>query len=331
MKLNRTVFNFICILFSTYTIAQIVDPSTSNYLPNPISRDIIASPTASGITRYADIPVDYYSGKPQISIPIYTLSENDINLPIHLSYHSDAIKVDDIASWVGLNWSLMAGGTITRLTHGLPDELPLGFLDLIKNFNHPVYGLNSTNTNDILDREDATDLYYMNEIYAGRYDTRPDEFHYNFFGYAGKFMFNNEGDFVSIPHNNFKIEFPEAQQTSISGFTITDDKGFIFTFGYGDTELTDVITSDPPMPDMISAWHLQSIQSPTGARMDLSYTAHNVIKYMTRATEYYVDIQGQCNPFLFDAPDQVVINEKNISTIETSGEILNLTLTSDVS
>ena len=70
------------------------------------------SPTVAGIIKYGDIPVDYSTGIPQITIPIYDIKCGNLIMPITLSYHAGGIKVDEASSWVGLGWSLFAGGTI---------------------------------------------------------------------------------------------------------------------------------------------------------------------------------------------------------------------------
>ncbi len=80
------------------------------------------SPTAAGLARYGDIPVSNHTGTPNINIPIYEVKTRDLSLPISLSYHASGIKVADLASWVGLGWSLNAGGVITRTIQSLPDE-----------------------------------------------------------------------------------------------------------------------------------------------------------------------------------------------------------------
>ena len=72
------------------------------------------SPNAASLGQYGDIPVSYYTGVPNISIPLYTINSGEIKLPISLSYHSSGIKVTQEASWVGLGWALNAGGVITR-------------------------------------------------------------------------------------------------------------------------------------------------------------------------------------------------------------------------
>jgi hypothetical protein len=73
-----------------------------NYVPQ--------APTTAAFTRYGDIPVDLSTGVTAINIPIYTLKENGINIPISISYHASGIKVNDVASCVGLGWTLNAGG-----------------------------------------------------------------------------------------------------------------------------------------------------------------------------------------------------------------------------
>jgi hypothetical protein len=93
-------------------------PFTPNVVP--------PSPEAAALAAYADIPVSLYTGIPQIAIPFYQLRERDLNVPIVLSYHASAHKVEDQASRVGLGWSVNAGGTITRSIRGLPDEYRRG-------------------------------------------------------------------------------------------------------------------------------------------------------------------------------------------------------------
>ena len=60
------------------------------------------SANAASLGKYGDIPVSYHTGVPGISIPIYTVKQGNLSLPVTLSYHSSGIKVDELASWVGL-------------------------------------------------------------------------------------------------------------------------------------------------------------------------------------------------------------------------------------
>src|SRR5438309_2161042 len=68
------------------------------------------APTAASLGKFADIPVGLYTGTPQINIPIWEVKEGNIKLPISLNYHAGGIKVDEIASWVGIGFALNAGG-----------------------------------------------------------------------------------------------------------------------------------------------------------------------------------------------------------------------------
>jgi len=85
-----------------------------------------SSPEAANLGRYGTVPVSYYSGTPQISIPLGEVSSGSIKVPISLSYNSSGNRVADMASWVGEGWALNAGGIITRLMRGKPDELSFG-------------------------------------------------------------------------------------------------------------------------------------------------------------------------------------------------------------
>ena len=80
------------------------------------------TPNAASLGKYGDIPVSYHTGLPNISIPLFTLQDGSLQLPISLSYHGGGIKVEETASWVGLGFSLNAGGVISRTVRNAPDE-----------------------------------------------------------------------------------------------------------------------------------------------------------------------------------------------------------------
>ncbi len=66
-------------------------------------------------------PPDYSNGKPQVSIPIYTINEKDINFSLSLFYNSAGFKLNEESSEIGLGWG-MSGGSITRIVKDLPDD-----------------------------------------------------------------------------------------------------------------------------------------------------------------------------------------------------------------
>lgn len=68
------------------------------------------APNAAALAKYGDIPVSYYTGTSTVSVPLYTIQAGDIQLPIDLSYHTGGIRVNELAGWTGLGWTLNAGG-----------------------------------------------------------------------------------------------------------------------------------------------------------------------------------------------------------------------------
>jgi len=105
-----------------------------------IQQVIPPSPTASALGQYIDNPVSLYTGKPVIKIPLYQINMNDFSLPISLSYDAKGIQVGQVASNVGLGWSLNAGGIITRSVHGSPDDLDVrDFYKKVPDYEYPYY------------------------------------------------------------------------------------------------------------------------------------------------------------------------------------------------
>ncbi|OQP46197.1 hypothetical protein A4D02_32090 [Niastella koreensis] len=100
------LFMAIYCMFSLLWPNSIHAQPLKSYIPPP--------PNAASLGTYGQIPVSEYSGVPDIRVPLYTIEADGFKLPITVSYHSGGFKVADEASWVGLGWSLNAGGVITR-------------------------------------------------------------------------------------------------------------------------------------------------------------------------------------------------------------------------
>jgi hypothetical protein len=201
-----------------------------------LNKVVITPPTAASLIKYADIPVNYHTGIPQIGLPVYTLKEGSLEVPISLSYHSGGIKLDEQASWVGLGWSLNAGGVITRSVNGTPDEN--GTAEYSKNEKSHLSnnGYNNYYFKSDLSSPLAThEVTWFNDIASGIMDGEPDLFFFNFNGYTGKFYFNDDGRPVLVPESDFKIEYTfTSGQFSIQKFIITTADGTKYYFGVTD-------------------------------------------------------------------------------------------------
>ena len=92
------------------------------------------SPEAGSVAKQASLPVSYYTGTLSVNIPLWLVSGRRLELPVEINYHASGIKVDEIPGRCGLGWSLTAGGAVTRLVQGLPDDLPGGYLSNNGNF-----------------------------------------------------------------------------------------------------------------------------------------------------------------------------------------------------
>lgn len=138
--------------------------------------------------KFLETPVSLYTGTPQISIPLYTVQEGNYSLPVSMDYNARGIKVSEIASWVGLGWSLNAGGMISREVRTIPDEWSDGFL----NSEPPLIPDPQTSLNGIKDVD-------MQKHASGHKDNEPDIFYYSFAGHTGRFIFDKAGKSIPYP------------------------------------------------------------------------------------------------------------------------------------
>jgi hypothetical protein len=187
------------------------------FAQDDLKKIVPASPTTAALGEYGSVPVGLSSGIPTIDIPLHTVLGKNLNLPISLSYHGGGVKVEEMASWVGLGWSLNAGGVITRQLRSLPDEAGDGVFDALI----PIWQV----------MQNATQLMLAAK---GLIDAEPDMFYYNFNGRAGSFMYDQStGKFVTIPESDIIIEYDR-----IKSEWVINDNGTSYVFADKEDNMT---------------------------------------------------------------------------------------------
>ena len=246
------------IFCGTQTIAQQPPEATQQFLPKLLPK----SPEAASLAKYGTYEVSMYSGVPNISIPLYEIQVGELRVPISLSYHASGVKVSDMASWVGLGWSVSAGGTISRKVMGRPDELQGGYLS----GQYPVRLASS------IDQLNSTDLNYLKNIVQGYYDVEPDIYSYSMPGKGGKFLYNHASLTTPIILPYDPVEITRTQPTATTQlFKVVDESGIQFRF---DTyEWTTTSANSIVNNDAISSWMLSHMISAN--KQDTIYFNYN--------------------------------------------------------
>ncbi|WP_439694707.1 hypothetical protein ACFGVS_16045 [Mucilaginibacter sp. AW1-7] len=228
-------------------------------LVNYYSRVSPPSPEAARFAQYGNYNVSYYTGRPQIGIPLYTINSSSLQLPITLNYEGTGSVVDDLASWTGSGWLLNAGGLITRVVMGKPDEGSGGFLSQ----THYTY--------DNLMVNSPANASYMFDVSMNRADTEPDIYYYNFNGHSGQFTYDQSNNIYQMPQTGLKI-------TRVGmGFQIVDENGNIYTFA-GNENSDSETGSTTAQENCTTSWWLTQIQNP-------EKTDNIVLKYETDYVE----------------------------------------------
>jgi hypothetical protein len=241
-----------------------------------IPKIVPPSPEAASLMKFGDIPVSFYTGTANISVPIYTIQSGDISVPITLSYNNSGIRLNEEATWVGLGWNLSTGGMISRTIKDKNDFDGGYFTTSVPEINstpvnHPVPGITTIVLNPYLYDFWCNYLVYTTNgnlnfqqplINSVAFDMEADVFTYNFPGFSGKFIIGRNGIPIIENQDNIKIQYT-ANATS---FTITDDKGYRYFFASKEYVQTAGETANP-----ISSWYLTLITSPTGRTVQYNY------------------------------------------------------------
>jgi Family of unknown function (DUF5977) len=224
--------------------------------------------------------VTLQTGSAVFSLPIFSWQDDHGRLKseIALGYTSGSgLKVNDVASNEGQGWNLVAGGVISRIQVGEPDDQP-GFIG-----ENPLTAVFDGQTIPVDNAQDLTkypagylydtipiqrgcpDALTQYPTYGGQnvlygqhpivaQDRQMDRFAFQFNGKSGEFVIDTVGGWHGVLLGDSKMQISiqvdptlinYGIRTTITSFTITDVDGLIYKFTkHGLTKLLSTVFSN---------------------------------------------------------------------------------------
>jgi len=254
----------------------------------------VKSPESWAFETYGSPNVNMYTGTPQISIPLHTLKGREFSLPLSLVYDATGVKVDQMATWVGLSWNLNMRGRISRVTNGLPDDYIVGYYSSIFNdaevqakAQHYINEYASSISNPKFPSPGEAEKYldFLYDINFNRIETQVDYFRLVAPGINETIVLEkNDGPgFTAKALNNprIKIQYTTngAPPVYISSWTVTNEDGTEYKFQNQELTYRQNLDADEgpeqmgdPITEYVSAWLLTKITSKNGKDIfDITY------------------------------------------------------------
>lgn len=240
--MRRRFYYFLVLIFFQSTLFGQETPNVANATE--------LSPNTAAGAQAATATVDYFTGIPSVSVPLYSYSGKGMHLNITAEYIGGGAKDGQEPSTIGMGWYLDAGGLITRTVRGTPDDIS-------------VYGFMNTGAIPTDFRSNG-DKYYYDSL-----DAQPDIFEYNFNGRSGKFFIGKNHQIVVVPESMLKIQYTyDGGDDGIISFKITDESGVKYIFQNPEFTSQSVTQGNNFYKSAYSgafhnsAWYLSKIISP---------------------------------------------------------------------
>ncbi|MDV3931923.1 hypothetical protein CMT76_14485 [Elizabethkingia anophelis] len=263
MKTYFTLFSFAC--------ATILNAQKKELISFPTSAE------AYSLSKVEKMPMDYFRGKANINIPIYTIIVDGVSVPISLSYNTGGIKLNEVSSIVGLGWSLNIPGNIQHEIKGISD---FSANPLSKNINdYEKY--RGVIRNSWIDLETHKKVEDLEAIMNGIYDTKPDIFNYSLPTISGSFILQNNNVGSSI-----------MKYDGLKGFTIPNEDVSIVRnqgqFNFKDPQGTEYWMSTKNLVE--SFYDYKTTLDPTLYNIDSLKINNKLVKFSyNKRNMYYED------------------------------------------
>ncbi len=236
------------------------------------------TPEAAAFMHYGQENISEYTGNPNISIPLLTISDKDMSIPVSLSYKGDAIKVEEESSWVGLGWNLCIGGCINYVPAGSNDQTnpynknPFYKWEEIEEFcinQHPnIYSQYGT-FKGVLTEKSIFDNEALkhNACEPDMYTVSVLGHHFSFFIHPASQAGNPQYVILGENDRNYHIE-----QFGINEWRIIDGLGNEYFFSAQEKS-----SSEHGTYTYTSAWYLTKVKTKKGADIRFHYSPHKIL------------------------------------------------------
>lgn len=221
------------------------------------------SPQAQSFEVFGRYPVSNYTGLADIGIPIFKHKVDGYDICIDLKYHPSGIKVNQVASWVGLGWNITGVGTITRTINGVADEDPEGILGKKEICPSSLLDKNYCES-DILK---GLNFAFLGDAATGIRDSESDTYFLNVGDINCRFVIRPDGKCETIPLSNIIIE-------NINGcrWSVKDEHGNTFIFDRTETCYYKVFHEGlQDFNNDITAWYLTKVITARGQEIIYRY------------------------------------------------------------
>ncbi|WP_350289090.1 RHS repeat domain-containing protein [uncultured Croceitalea sp.] len=301
------------------------------------------SPTVSNLMSFEEVPVDYYTGQPDISIPLFSKKLNaSLGITVALKYHTSGVKIDNISGWTGTGWSLFAGGSISRTVRGTPDEFKKGPNSFTK--TGVLHNPDFWDYDNISAYDKAEFNWNVMGTPADEFDSQLDLYQFNALGVSGRFVIVLEnGNLVPKlldKSQNVKININYNSSTfAITSFELIDAYGNKYVFdvieethsepfagsiAQGDPGGGTIPASGTGIYTNPSSWHLKTISTSNNmvlATFNYADSNETYITSFTRTTNTITSIDGDLY--------EMTLNPYNQSILKPKVSILSLTTTAN--
>jgi len=235
------------------------------------------TPESFKFSQYGNIPIGLFTGAPNINIPITNLTVDDVSIPIALNYTSNGINVDEMNGSVGLGWTFLSGGVITRTIRDKPDEQ------------------SSYNSGDVplLENSASQMTEYLKFCEVDDFDSEPDLYTANFGGNNVKFLINKSGNIIMLDQRDYKIK----RNDNGNLFSIILENGVKYNFNEVENIRNRTLNTGGHQPSIQypQSWYLTSIVTTKGNTINFEYQNINYTNIISQSQSmsYTIGTQGK--------------------------------------
>lgn len=303
------------------------------------------------------VNVDKFTGRGTVTIPVFSKSIDGVKCGVSLSYAATGIRVDDMASPVGLGWNLVTGGSITRRVMGIEDEIttPAQFdvsgTDYFEGYLVPGASLDGGGFGIEFSDDRESDVFIVD--LCGRqlelvffYDGSTLSWHTYPQSDINIELYTKVWDANNSVYNNVagvQSGIGQSENDKFLSFVITDEKGNKYYFERGDYRLQEYKYENANLLSatiegsyyVTTKWNLEKVETIGGRELVLEYNTTDV-DYVEYISEKYTPMpmvwDNQTYDILYDPFEKVEVRwvgKKSLVSKITYPDGVTVTFNSD--